>query len=92
MPNGDIVMTVVVRHDLEAGQRVSYRRSCEAVISHDNGLTWDLSRKYILDEWQYYDSLEPGHGQTGHLYSTLLDDGSILTLHNNYLTMGLAAR
>jgi len=89
MPNGDIVMTVVVRHDLDGGQRVSYRRGCEAVISHDNGLTWDLSRKYILDEWQFHDSQQPGHGQTGHLYSTLLDDGSILTVHNNYLTMGM---
>jgi hypothetical protein len=48
-----------------------------------------LKEPYLLDEWQYHDSLEPGHGQTGHLYSTLLDDGSILTLHNNYLTMGL---
>ena len=41
---------IVVRHDLQNGQRVSYRKGCEAIISHDNGLTWDLSRKYILDE------------------------------------------
>ena len=89
LANGDIVMTVVVRHDLQNGQRVSYRKGCEAIISHDNGLTWDLSHKYILDEWQFNDSILPGHGQTGHLSSTVLDDGSILTLHNNYLSMAM---
>ena len=41
---------IVVRHDLQNGQRVSYRKGCEVIISHDNGLTWDLSRRYILDE------------------------------------------
>ena len=89
LPNGDIVMTVTVRHDLADEKLVSYRRGCEAVISHDNGLTWDLDRKYILDEWEMYDSLNPSWGYAGHLYATLLDDGSILTVHNNYLTMGM---
>ena len=89
MPNGDLVMTLVVRHDLKDGRRVSHRKGCEAVISRDNGLTWDLGRKIILDEWQFYDHHIPGHGQAGHLFSALLDDGSILTVHNNYLTMGL---
>jgi len=35
---------------VKGGRSVSYRKGCEAIISHDNGLTWDLSRKYILDE------------------------------------------
>ena len=89
MPNGDLVMTLVVRHDLEDGRRASHRKGCEAVISRDNGLSWNLSRKIILDEWQFYDHHIPSHGQAGHLFSALLDDGSILTVHNNYLTMGL---
>ena len=89
MPNGDIVMVVTVRHDLADGQLASYRKGCEAVISHDNGLTWDLDRRYILDEWEFHDSLVPAEGQAGHLYSTLLDNGSILTVHSNYLTMGM---
>ena len=102
MPNGDLVMTVTVRQDMEQGRLVSYRRGCEAVISRDNGLTWDLDHKYIPDEWEFYDDLEqlegpepgvllsgPGFSHAGHLYSTLLDDGAILTVHNNYLTMGM---
>ena len=89
LPDGDLVMTVVRRHDIEDGRLVSYRRGYEAIISHDDGLTWDVDRKYILDEWEFYDSLQPAVGQCGHLYSTLLDDGSILTVINNYLTMGM---
>lgn len=89
LPSGDIVMTVVVRHDLADGKVASYRRGYEAVISRDNGLSWELDRKYILDEWEFYDSHQPGHGQVGHLSSTLLDDGSILTACTNYLAMGV---
>lgn len=89
MPNGDLVMTVTVRHDFQNGQLASYRRGCEAIISHDNGLTWDLEHKYILDQWEFFDSIAPDEGRCGHLYSALLDDGSILTVHNNYLTMGM---
>ena len=89
IPNGDLVMTVVVRHNIADGKLVSYRRGYEAIVSHDNGLTWDVDRKYILDEWEFYDSLQPAIGQCGHLGSTVLDDGSILTVQNNYLTMGI---
>ena len=61
-----------------------------------------LYRQYILDEWEFYDDLEAlegpkpgfllsgsGFSHAGHHCSTLLDDGAILTVHNNYLTMGM---
>jgi len=89
LPNGDLVLTVTVRHDMDDSGLVSYRRGVEAIVSHDNGLTWDLEHKYILDEWEFFDPQSPAIGQCGHLYATLLDDGSILTVHNNYLTMGM---
>jgi len=89
MPDGDLVLTVTVRHDVADGELASYRRGCEAVVSHDSGLTWDLDRRYVLDEWEFHDSAFPAIGQCGHLYATVLDDGSILTVHNNYLTMGM---
>ena len=89
MPAGNLVLTVTVRHDIENGELASYRRGCEAIVSHDNGQSWELEDKYILDEWEFYDSLNPAIGQCGHLYATALDDGSILTVHNNYLTMGM---
>ena len=89
-PKGDLVMTVTVRHDMEDGKLATYRRGCEAIVSRDHGLTWDLEHKAVLDEWQFYDRFSPVVGQTGHLYATVLDDGSILTVHNNYLTMGMS--
>jgi hypothetical protein len=90
MLNGDIVMTLIVRDDVQNGQLVSYRRGCEAIISHDNGLTWDMTHKYILDDFEYYDGVKWYNGDTGHLYSALLDDGFILTCYGNYLTRGVS--
>ena len=89
LPGGELVLTVTVRADIVDGELASYRCGCEAIISRDHGLTWELDRRYILDEWEFFDSLNPVIGQAGHLCSTLLDDGSILTVHNNYLTMGM---
>ncbi len=88
MPNGDIVMTYIVRDDIRGGRLASYRRGCEALISHDNGLTWDTSRRIILDEFEFNDGQEWFNGETGHLYSALLKDGSILTCYGNYRTRG----
>ena len=86
MGNDDLVMTLTVRIDVENGKLASYRRGCEAIVSRDHGVTWELDRKYILDEWEFYDQAHPHIGPCGHLYSVALDDGSILTAHNNYLT------
>ncbi len=61
-----------------------------ATLSEDNGLTWDLSRSYILDEYEYYDGKYWVDGNCGHLYQMLLDDGSILTCHGNYLLGGVS--
>ncbi|MFH1006908.1 MAG: sialidase family protein [Candidatus Latescibacterota bacterium] len=90
MPNGDIVMTVIVRVDVEEGRLNSYRRGCEAFVSHDHGLTWDLGRKVILDEYEFYDSKEWFNGECGHSSSALLEDGSILTVYGNYLAKSTA--
>ena len=88
MPNGDIIMTLTVRIDTKGGKLASYRRGCEAIVSRDNGLTWDTDHKYILDEYEFYDGAKWFNGECGHLYSTLLDNGFILTTHNNYLSKG----
>ncbi len=85
MPNDDLVMTVTVRIDLENGELASYRRGCEAIVSRDHGVTWEHDRKFILDQWEFHDPAHPAIGPCGHLYSVVLDDGSILTAHNNYL-------
>ncbi len=85
MPNGDIVMTMVVRHDMRGGKLASHRKGCDALISHDNGLTWNLDRSYMLDEFEFFDEEDPYKCVCGHQNSILLDDGSILTTYLNYL-------
>ena len=87
LPNGDIVMTLILRQDVQNGKLASYRRGCEAVISHDNGQTWDVAHKYILDEFSFSNGL-PLSNPTGHLFSTLLDDGFILTCYGHYPSKG----
>ena len=90
MSNGDIVMTLTVRDDVRDGKLATYRRGCDAIISHDNGLTWDLDRRYILDQYEYYDGRKWYNGECGHVYSALLDDGSILTTQGNYKVGGIS--
>ena len=58
------------------------------MVSHDNGLTWDTSRKYVLDEYEYYNGVQWFSGECGHLSSTPLDDGTLLTCYGNYLAKG----
>ena len=83
LPNGDLVMTYIVRADINEGDLVSYTHGCEAIVSHDNGLSWDTASRYVLDEFAYYD--EVNLTVSGHLYSTVLDDGSVLTTYGNYI-------
>jgi hypothetical protein len=84
MPDGRLVVTYIVRQDYEGVRRVSYRRGCEALVSRDHGLTWNLAEKYVLDEFEYSDG-SPLSLACGHLSSTLLNDGHILTTYGNYL-------
>ena len=87
MPNGDLVMTYIMRDDIENGELASYNRGCEALVSHDHGLTWDMSRKYILDQFEFSDGTR--YALTcGHIYSALLDDGHILTCYGRYTAKG----
>ena len=85
LPNGDLVMTVIVRNDVRDGALASYRRGCDAVISRDNGDTWDVAGKYVLDEYKYISADKWFDGKCGHLSSIVLDDGSMLTAYGNYL-------
>jgi hypothetical protein len=79
MPGGDLVMVVIRRVDFRNGELVSYRRGCDAIVSSDHGETWDLERMIVLDDVAYCDGEHWITGPCGHLSSTLLSDGSILT-------------
>jgi hypothetical protein len=90
LSNGDLLMTLIVRDDIRGGRLASYRRGCDGIMSHDNGLTWDLEHPYVLDDPTYLDPAKWYNGECGHLSSMLLDDGRILTAYGNYLTKGVS--
>ena len=90
LANGDLVMTMIRRLDLKDAKLASYRRGCDAVISRDNGLTWDVDHMYVLDEFSGIGTDNVGWYRTlcGHVFSILLDDGRILTTYGNYRNAG----
>ena len=88
LPNDDLVMTVIRRLDLRNGELATYRRGCDAVISHDNGLTWDVNHMYILDEFAAIGDHRWYEVTCGHQFSISLGDGTILTTYGNYRNAG----
>ena len=89
LPNDDLVMTVIRRLDIRGGKFASYRRGCDALVSHDHGQTWNLDRMYILDDWSYNNPAQWYECVSGHLYSTSLGDGSVLTAYGHYPNGGV---
>jgi hypothetical protein len=92
MPNDDLVLTMARRVDFRNGELVSCRRGCDAVVSCDHGETWDIEHMIVLDDFLYLDGEHWFRGQCGHVTSTLLSDGSILTGYNNVFTGGVLIR
>lgn len=86
MPNGWLVMTMVRRNNVNNGAAtpVNYNRGCEALISKDNGVTWNVSNPYVLDEFYYYNPDNWVESQSGHGATCVLDDGRILTAYGKY--------
>lgn len=80
IPNGNIVMTYVVRKGYIDTKDGFPQFGIEAIVSRDHGRTWDLDHKYILHAWA-----GPHKGWAGWIASSqatssqLLPDGSILT-------------
>jgi hypothetical protein len=82
MPNDDIVMTYVVRKGYPDTPDGYAQFGIEAVVSHDNGNSWDLDHRYILDTWvSTRPSADSNFWWSGpfNTSSVLLPDGSILT-------------
>ena len=84
MPNGDIVMTHVVRVGYPDTPDGFPQFGIEAIVSHDNGKTWDLDHKYILALWKGQISTKESRGwftspSPKSTCSVLLPDGTILT-------------
>ena len=85
MPNGDLVCVMIVRTDIADGKLASHRRGCDALVSHDHGLTWNLERRFELDAFDY---LRPDYwvdGKCGHIGSVALPDGDVISAYGHYL-------
>ena len=43
---------------------MSYRRGCEALVSREHGLTWNLAERYVQDEFRVFRRFpaQPGMG------------------------------
>ena len=87
MPDETLVMTFIMRQDIVDGRLTSYRRGCGALVSYDNGMTWDTEHEYLVHSFDFSDGTPVGHS-CGHVYSTLLDDGAILTCYGNFPSKG----
>jgi hypothetical protein len=80
LPNGEILMTYVVRLGYPNTDDGFLQFGIEAVISRDHGRTWDMDHRYILAEWAGNRKGENAWWPSSQATSTvLLPDGSLLT-------------
>ena len=80
LPSGHIVMTYVVRIGYTDARDGHPRFGIEAVISKDNGRTWDFDHKYILAYWTgQVTGRNSWWGLSQTTSTVLLPDGSLLT-------------
>ncbi len=75
LANGDIVLTYVVRMGYVATADGYAQFGIEAVVSHDNGLTWDLDHRYLLAVWKGRNA----NASPQRTATVLLPDGSLVT-------------
>lgn len=82
MPNGNIVMSYVVRRGYPRDENDFPQFGIEAIVSRDNGESWDIPHRYVLAKWsgnrkgrkEWYASCQ---GTS----TVLLPDGSLLTAY-----------
>ena len=93
MPNGDMIMSYNVRRGYPDAASGYPQFGIEAVISHDDGRTWDLDHRYIL---HHYEGNVPARdfwsfqGAPSNASTAILPDGSLLTAFNmQYTKIGL---
>jgi hypothetical protein len=79
MPNGDVVMTYVVRKGYVDTAGGFPQFGIEALVSRDNGQTWDLDHRYLLHTWAGKRKGETAWWPSSQATSSvLLPDGAIL--------------
>ena len=88
MPDDDLVLTVIRRLDFGGGDLATYRRGCDAVVSRDHGVTWDVEHRYVVDDFAAIGAERWFEATCGHQCSVSVGDGSILTAYGNYRNAG----
>jgi hypothetical protein len=82
MPDGAIVMTYVVRLGYPADEAGMPQFGIEAVVSRDNGDSFDLKHRYVLARWSGNRTGPNAWWASSQATSTvLLPDGSLLTTY-----------
>jgi hypothetical protein len=80
MPDGTLVMTYVVRKGYTDSPEGFPQFGIEAVLSRDNGQTWDLDHRYVLHWWTGNRKGANGWWPSSQATSTvLLPEGALLT-------------
>jgi hypothetical protein len=80
MPDGDIVLSYVVRLGYNHAADGYPQFGIEAVVSHDHGESWDLDHRYILSSWKGNRAGPNEWWASSQATSTvLLPDGALLT-------------
>lgn len=80
LPCGRLVMTYVVRKGYIDTPEGFPQFGIEAIVSDDNGRTWDLDHRYVLHQWHGDRTDENKWRTSSQATSTvLLPDGSLLT-------------
>ena len=71
LPNGDILLTYAVRIGELDGEKY---QGIEAVLSHDNGKTWDWQNRFYLFRWNMMPAMHSPQ-------TVLLPDGRLFTVY-----------
>lgn len=80
MPDGEIVLCYVVRKGYVAGKDGLARFGIEAVVSRDQGRSWDLDHKYLLaSNSSVMKGTRENWGSPQSTSSVLLPNGEVLT-------------
>lgn len=91
LENGHIVLTYVVRKGYLDTADGYPQYGIEAVVSYDNGETWDLDHRYLLAVWKSSrKNKSSGRASAQRTATVLLPDGSLLTAFGAwYVNVGL---
>ena len=86
LPNGDLLMTLDEREDIKFGGGLATNlRGEDALISTDDGLTWNTNNLITIAAFHNNNAGTPDYtGISGHIATAVLSDGSVITAYGNY--------